>query len=233
MMKEVPIALKCKEIDIDANLMRILGVKLDIVSILNHRLKNLTVNYCPYCLSEKATLNGVRESKRLKEPYARQQKFKCMNCGKSFSSITYDEKCVAEANDLRYDYRLLIPKGKLTYDQWYKFVQLVLMTRYQKTHGVKKVNNTAEWLEEELRTSVMTIYNCKKTLLDALNVFRYTFTTNKNDITFDSECWIEIANYYNTVNDEKEKDYFVKSILWILILALKNKDGFNELKKMI
>lgn len=232
-MKEVPIALKCKKIDIDANLMRILGVKLDVVSILDHRLKKMTVNYCPYCLSEKATLNGVRESKRLKEPYARQQKFKCMNCGKSFSSITYGEKCVAEANDLHYDYRLLIPKGKLTYDQWYRYVQLILITRYQKMHGVKEANNTAGWLEEELRTSIATIYNCKKTLLGALNAFRYTFTTNKNNITFDSECWIEIANYYNTVNDEKSKDYFIKSILWILILALKNKDGFNEFKKLI
>lgn len=49
-MKEDPIALRCAGIDIDVNLMRILGIEEEVISILDHELKQLVVNYCPCCL---------------------------------------------------------------------------------------------------------------------------------------------------------------------------------------
>ena len=55
----------------------------------------------------------------------------------------------------------------------------------------------------------------------------------KNKITFDSECWAEIVDYYNVACDERKKDYFIMSTLWILILALKNHNEFNKFKELI
>ena len=232
-MMEDPIALRCKGIDIDVNLMRILGMEEDVITILNHELGELAVNYCPSCLSMRIRFNGVRENKKLKGPYAYQQKFICTDCRKSFSSITYDEKCVTEGNSLYYSYRLMVPKSKLTYEQWYRYMQFILVEHYQRMHGIGGVDNLAEQLRVKLKVSVQTIYNCKKTLQDALNAFCYAFTTNKNDITFNSGCWTEIVDYYNRVCDERKEDYFIRSILWILILALKNKNEFNKFKELI
>ena len=222
-MKEDPIALRCAGIDIDVNLMRILGIEEEVISILDHELKQLVVNYCPCCLSMRTRLNGVRENKKLKGPYAYQQKFICMDCGKSFSSITYDEECITKGNDLYYSCRLMVPKSKLTYEQWTGYLQFILVEHYQRMHGIGRVDNLAERLRVELKVSVQTIYNCKKKLLDALSAFCYAFAAKKNKITFDSECWAEIVDYYNVACDERKKDYLIMSILWILILALKNR----------
>lgn len=232
-MMEDPIVLKCTWRDIDVNLMRILGIEEDVINILNDKLRKLAVNYCPYCLSMRIRFNGGRENKKLKGPYAYQQKFICMDCRKSFSSITYDEKCVMKRSGSHYSYRLMVPKSKLTYEQWYRYLQFILVEHYQRLHGIGGVDNLAERLRVELKVSVQTIYNCKKRLLDALNAFCDAFATNKNGITFDSECWAEIVDYYRIACDERKKDYLIRSILRILILALKNKNEFNKFKELI